>query len=217
MSVRPLRRDAARNRETLLTAAKDVFAAQGIDVPVEEIARRAGLGVGTFYRHFPTKDALVDAIFEERLEEFGRAAEESLAEAAKEPALALFLERAVDLQARDRSFKDVVAAHLRGRSAPKAVRSRVVELVEQLVARAHEDGTLRRDVTAQDVPMLLWASGRVIEAAGDVAPDLGRRFLGLVLDGLRPDAATTLSAAPLTPAQLEQLVAGPAPSRRPAA
>ena len=205
---RPLRKDAARNRSALLAAAKDVFAAEGIDVRVEEIARHAGLGVGTLYRHFPTKDALVLAIFEERLEEFERIAAAALEGPDAAGAVRRFLEGAVEVQARDRAFKDVVAARLRVSGHVSPARVRLTATLAKAVRSARAAGGLRADVTAQDVLLLLLATGRIVEATETTAPGLWRRYVALFLDGLAPEGATRLPRPSLSAAALEQLVVG---------
>lgn len=206
--LRPLRRDAQRNRERIVAAAREAFAASGIDVPVEEIARRAGVGMGTLYRRFPAKEDLVDAVLEETLEQFVAAAEEAVAGDDAWAGLCAFLERAFALHVENRCLKDLVESGAHGRARAEASRERLRPLIRTLVAQAHEQGTLRPDFTPEDMPLVLWAGGRIVQATADVAPDLWRRHLGLVLDGLRAEAATPLPHAPLTQAQLDRVSAG---------
>src|SRR6185436_6544187 len=101
---RPLRADAARNRARLLVAAKEVFAARGLDATMDEVARRAGVGVGTAYRRFRNRDDLIAALFEERLDDFMRLLDEALADADPWAGLRGFLERSMEMQAEDRGF-----------------------------------------------------------------------------------------------------------------
>ena len=202
---RPLRRDAERNRDRIVEAARSAFAADGIDVSVEEIARRAGVGMGTLYRRFPTKGDLVDAVLEDAFAEVCQAAEAALEQEDAWAAFAAFLERVFELHVRNRSLKDVIASGQHDLKRLDSLRARMRPLVAQVVARAQEQGTLRADFVAEDVPMLFWTGGRVAEVSADVAPDLWRRYLGFVLDGLRADAATPLPTPPLTRAQLDRM------------
>jgi AcrR family transcriptional regulator len=193
-SARPLRRDAERNRAKLIATATRLFAERGLEVGVEEISAEAGVGMGTLYRHFPTKAALVDAAVEQRLREFERIVNESVSLPDSREALRTFLERSLELQAKDLGFKDVVAAQA-GRVAETW--DRVAPQLERLVERARADGALRDDVTFADLPPLLWAAGAVIERTAAGAPRYWRRFLGLLLDALAPEGATQLPGRPL--------------------
>jgi AcrR family transcriptional regulator len=202
-----LRRDARANRDRILEAARACFATQGVDVPVEEIAQRAGVGMGTLYRRFPTKHDLVEAVLAESLDAFVTAAEEGLAEPDPWTGFSGFVTRVLELHVENRALREVLAGTEHG-SAREAVRSRVRPLVRRLIERAHEDGSLRADFTPEDMPLVFMGGGRVLEAARDVAPDLWRRYLGLLLDGLRAEGATPLSRGPLTRRQLHRLLEG---------
>jgi AcrR family transcriptional regulator len=201
---RPLRRDAQRNRDRLVAVAREAFAAEGVDVSVEEIARRAGVGVGTLYRRFPVKEDLIDAVFEDAVEEVVSAAERALELPDPWQGFTSFLEHALELHRGNRGLKDVVATRAHGRARVEAMRDRLTPLVRRLIERAHAAGALRTDFTPEDMPLLFWTSGRVIEATGEVAPELWRRYLGFLLDGLRAGAATPLPRPPLTREQLDR-------------
>src|SRR5438132_6758655 len=203
--ARPLRRDAQANRVRIVAAARAAFAADGIEVPVEEIARRATVGMGTLYRHFPAKEDLIDAVLEDAFAAFIGAAEQALAEEDAWAGFRGFLERVFTLHAENRGLKDVIATRAHGRKRAEAMRARIRPLLRRLVERAQEQGTLRADFAAEDMPLLFWTSGRVIEATAAVAPEFWRRHLGLLLDGLRAEAATPLPQPPLTPAQLNRV------------
>ena len=201
----PLRRDAQRNRDRILAATRAAFQERGLDVGVDEIARRAGVGMGTLYRHFPTKDALIDAIVDARFAELTASAERALEAPDAWEGFEAFLVSAVELQASDRGFKDALAA--RGRDEPrvKAARRKLHAVLDRLVARGREEGALRDDLAAEDVTVLLWATARVVERTADVAPGQPLRFLAMHLDGLRPAAASgPLPAPPLTARQLRR-------------
>ncbi len=201
----PLRRDAQRNRDRILAATRAAFQERGLDVGVDEIARRAGVGMGTLYRHFPTKDALIDAIVDARFAELTAAAERALEAPDAWEGFEAFLVGAVELQASDRGFKDALAA--RGRDEPrvKAARRKLHRVLDRLVERGRAEGALRADLAAEDVSVLLWATARVVERTADVAPGQPLRFLAMHLDGLRPAAASEpLPAPPRTARQLRR-------------
>jgi AcrR family transcriptional regulator len=172
--VTQLRADAQRNLGRVLEAAAEAFAEHGPEVSVDEIARRAGVGHATVFRRFPTKDALIAAVVEHRLQELTELA----AAAAEDDAGAGFEEfiwRAAELQARDRGLHQCVGRCLD--SEQMATLQRVVGL---LIDRAQAAGALRRDVSPDDVRALV---GSAIQAAPG---DEWRRYVGVVLDGLRP-------------------------------
>ncbi|HEY1370680.1 MAG TPA: TetR/AcrR family transcriptional regulator [Gaiellaceae bacterium] len=202
MSATVLRSDARRNRERLVASARELFATQGVDVPVEEITRHAGLGMGTLYRHFPTKEELIDAVLEESFADLVGAAEQAALEEDAWAAFTGFLEQALALHVGNRGLKDMLATTARGRKRAEAMRARIRPLMRRLIVRAQEQGTLRPDFTPEDLPVVFWAAGRVIETTATVAPDYWRRYLALLLDGLRSGAATPLPRPPLTRAQL---------------
>ena len=202
-----LRRDARANRDRILAAARAAFAAGGVDVPVEEIAERAGVGMGTLYRRFPTKHDLVEAVIEESLDAFVAAAEEGLADDDPWTGFSGFVERVLELHVENRALREVLAGTEHGH-ARDAVRRRVRPLVRRLIERAHADGSLRPDFTPEDMPLVFMTGGRVLEAARGVAPDLWRRYLGLLLDGLRAEGATRVPRGPLTRAQVNRLLDG---------
>ena len=203
--TRPLRRDAQANRDRIVAAAHAAFAADGVEVSVEEIARRAAVGMGTLYRHFPTKEDLVDAVLEDTFDEIVGAAEQALTEEDAWRGLTGFLERFFALHVENRGLKDMLATRAHGRERADAMRARMRPLIRRLVARAQEQGTLRADFAPEDMPFVIWSVGRVIEETRAVAPELWRRHLGFLLDGLRADAATPLPQPPLTRAQLDRV------------
>jgi AcrR family transcriptional regulator len=199
---KPLRSDARRNRERLVASARELFASRGVDVPVEEVTQHAGLGMGTLYRHFPTKEELIDAVLEEGFAEIVELVQLAAAEEDAWAGFTAFLEGALALHAHNRGIKDILATREHGAKRAEAMRVRIRPLMRRLVERAHAQGTLRADFTAEDLPTLFWAAGRVIEITAEVAPDYWRRYLGILLDGLHASAATPLPVPPLTRAQL---------------
>src|SRR3954468_14416398 len=139
---RPLRADAARNRARLLVAAKEVFAARGLDATMDEVARRAGVGVGTAYRRFRNRDELIAALFEERLEEFMAVIDESLADDDPWRGLSSFLERSMEMQAADRGFKELLLQSAEGPERMLRFRAHIRPLVAELLRRARAPGAL---------------------------------------------------------------------------
>jgi AcrR family transcriptional regulator len=196
------RRDAQRNHELLVEAARELFMEQGVDAPLEEVARRAGLGIGTLYRHFATRDALVEAIVERRMGELLAIAEAALSEPEGWEGLVGLLERTLELQAADRMLKDVLMRYSPETARLESAREEVRRLFEQILVRARDEGTLRRDFALPDLALLLWSFAPVIDATAKVAPNAWRRHLRWLLDGLRADAAGNQTEAALTGEEL---------------
>ena len=175
---RPLRADARRNREAILKAARAVFSARGREAHLEEVARRAKVGMGTVYRHFPTKEALLEAIAREQFETLTEWARE--AKDAPDPGVALeaHLWRCAELQANNRALMEAVAEF------KPSVARQAEELhayVEELLDRAKAQGTVRADATADDVRLMMCGLGGVMLMGGEG----WRRYLTVMLDGLR--------------------------------
>jgi AcrR family transcriptional regulator len=187
---RPLRKDAERNRRRILDAAGELFAEQGLHVTLDAVAARAGVGVGTVYRRFADKDALIDALFEVRIEEVVAIAEEALRHDDAWEGLVAFFEQGLELHAHDRGLKELLFTTAHGRERVSRARDRIKPLVSRVVERAQASGQLRADVDVTDMPVLQLMLTSVMEYAGDTAPEVWRRCLAIVLDGLRagPDA-----------------------------
>lgn len=200
----PLRRDAQRNLERILDAAQEAFAADGIEIGVDEIARRAGVGVGTLYRRFPTKDALIDAIVERRTEEIAALAAEAEATDEAWAGVELLLGGLLERHATDRGFKALIADRTLATGKP-TIRARLRPQFARVITRAQRDGSLRDDITVEDVTALIWGAGRAVEVTSEIVPDHWRRHLGILLDGLRAPRATPLPGTPPTIAQGDAL------------
>ena len=141
---RPLRADAARNRERILVAAGEVFAERGLDATLDDIARHAGLGVGTVYRRFPSKEELVEALFEQAVHEVVALAEKAEAMEDSWEGLVWFLEQATEMQAEDLGLRDVVLHSGYGRERVAMARNSIVPAVTRLVERAQRTDTFGR-------------------------------------------------------------------------
>ncbi len=201
-----LRADARRNRELLLTAAGEAFAEHGLDVGVAEIARRAGVGTATLFRRFPTKDDLVLAVVQQRIEQVVEVFESGLQDPDPWCGLVGAMSTVTAMQSVDRGFFEAVGEHLHNDPAFGPLRERVQLAAARLVTRAQEAGVLRRDLAAEDVLLLLKAAAQAADLAGDAVPELHQRYLGIIFDGLRPEAATPLPCAAPTFAQLDAAI-----------
>jgi AcrR family transcriptional regulator len=196
-----LRADAAHNRRALLDAAAATFAEQGMDASIAQIAARAGIGKGTVFRHFATKRQLVAAILGDQLDELAAAGAALLDAADPESALLEFMATGVGMQARDRSFCQAATGVVRSDPEVRAASTRLSEVAEALTDRARRQGTVRGDITGHDIVLLLGAACQAAAPIGDVAPGLWRRYLSVIFDGLRPEAAHPLPHPAPTSAQ----------------
>ena len=214
---RPLRRDAERNRQRILDAARELFTERGLSVTLNDIAHHAGCGVGTVYRRFPDKELLIDALFEERIDQLVAIAQECLGQQDAWVALSEFVERALTAFAHDRGLKELLLSSAQdcGRARVAAARERLMPLVGELVGRAHAAGVLRDDVVQQDLPMLQVMLSAVIEGSADVQPELWRRYLALALRGMRaePSRPEPLPCPPLDDGSLETVLSSLSPMR----
>lgn len=188
---RALRADAERNRRRILAAAAEVFAERGIDACTSEIARRAGVGTATLFRRFPSKDDLVLAIFEERMAALEAAAREGLGDPDPGAGLRSFLEAAARLQAEDLGFCQSVGTVIFGDPRARERHEQLLELSGRLLRAAQAAGAVRADLEPDDLPFLTQAATLSVQALG-ADPELHRRYLGLIFDGLSPSAATPL-------------------------
>lgn len=201
---KPLRADAARNRERILDAAAEVFAARGLEASLDDIAAHAGLGVGTVYRRFENRDALVEALFTEKLDEVATFAARVLDEPDSWTALRLLLETVGGLVTTDQGLFEVLVCRPGGR---QAVRERMLPIVTTVFERAQADGHLRPDVAPTDFPMLLRMFAGIADATREVRPDIWRRYLDLLLDGLctARSGVTSFTVPPLEHADVDRI------------
>jgi AcrR family transcriptional regulator len=181
---RPLRADARRNRDRVLEVAQQVFASEGLAVPIDEIARRAGLGVGTLYRHFPTKDALFEAIVVGRMEQLVEQAREGARAADPGGAFFGFLERMVEEGSAKKDFLTALAGTGVDLQRIAAIKQRMKRAVAVLVERAQGAGDVRADVSAGDVLTLVMGTVGAADRHG-AGPAERRRLLRIICDGLR--------------------------------
>src|SRR5215470_555387 len=203
-AARPLRRDAERNRLRILRAAAEVFTEQGLRATLDDVADRAGVGVGTVYRRFPDKEALVEALFTERLDELAGFAEQALADPDPWAGLVNLLERAATIMAGDRGMRQIFMYATYGHDRVEQARARMQPVASKVVERAQAAGVLRADLYPTDIPLLEFMLSAAAEYALHVRPEIWRRYLALMLDALRPDRAgtTELPEPPLSPEEM---------------
>ena len=188
---RALRADARRNREAVLAAAKKLFADQGLDAQMPDVAKLAKVGVGTVYRHFPTKDDLIAALAADRFERLAEKAREGIEAEDPWEGLCRFIRFSAQIQADDRGLCEVMGSRP-GVMDASAVEVGLPELCDQLVKQAQRSGKLRPDLDWEDIPMVACGLGRITQA--DVGPAAGRwpRLVEIILDGLRAPGSVKL-------------------------
>lgn len=195
-----MRADAERNRLRILDAAAEVFAERGLHASLDEVADRAGVGVGTVYRRFADREALVNALFEARVEEFLDLVAEAHGNPDPWEGLKVLLERGAEFHGRNRALKELMFSAPAGREWVDRARARMRPLTRGLVQAAKAQGKLRPDLHTFDVPMTMLMLASAIEVTKDTDPDYWRRLLGVVLDGLATsrEEPTALDAEPFT-------------------
>jgi AcrR family transcriptional regulator len=188
LAERSLRADAVRNRAAIVKAARAVFAKHGREAQMDDVAKRAKVGVGTLYRHFPTKETLLAALAEDRFRQLAEFAQDALTVEDPWEAIAGFMHRAAGLQASDRALSQVLVARPDLMGAAACERGDLAAALETLVTRAQAAGVLRADARWQDIPMAMCA----LSHAGGPPGASWQRMLVLVLDGLRPPGGMPL-------------------------
>ncbi|MFE0023879.1 TetR/AcrR family transcriptional regulator [Amycolatopsis sp. NPDC059021] len=182
-AARPMRADARRNYERILATAREAFTEEGTDVPLDDIAKRACVGAGTLYRHFPTREKLFEAVYRDEVETLAQHAFDLLAELPPGEALEAWMRNQVRYYAERRGLTVALKAALDHESETFALcRSRTQAASGALVSAAQEAGLIRDDVTGTDVLRLCHGVGSVSQYA---TPEDVERMLGVVLDGLR--------------------------------
>ncbi|ARZ72567.1 TetR/AcrR family transcriptional regulator [Streptomyces sp. HU2014] len=182
---RPLRRDAELNRRRILQAGRDVFAARGLQATLNDVAHHAGLGVGTVYRKYPDKQTLAEAVFGEELDEIAAMAREARGEDDAFAALAGFLERALARAAHNRGLRELMRQDTVEGAGPARARQEITSHCEHLVARARAQGMLRDGVTEADIAPIAAMIDAVLALPGEHPAKMWRRYLAIILDGLR--------------------------------
>lgn len=205
---RPLRRDAERNRQRILAAAAEVFTERGLDATLDEVARAAGVGIGTVYRRFPDKEALVSELFRDRVDALVTVAEQACA--ATDPWLGLvtYLEFVASAMAGDLGLRQLMMFATYDRDQVYYARDRMRPVIARLVERAQASGDLRTDFQATDVKMIAFMLASIAEYAASATPEVWRRYLAILVDGLRParDGVTELPVPAPTALDLADLM-----------
>jgi AcrR family transcriptional regulator len=207
-SNRPRRADAERNRARILEAASELFADRGLDASMPELAERAGVGVGTLYRAFPDKEHLLGAVVAERYRWFAEQAETAAQADDAWSAFSQVLCQGAALHVKDRAFQQCVRRVI-GLPEVREARERTLGAMQKLIERAQQQGAMRPDVVAEDVPMLLAGIGNSREVVPGVAWE---RHLAIVLDGLRAEGCRALPDTPARGAQLDAVARQLGPS-----
>lgn len=184
-SSRPLRRDAVRNRDALIAAGREVFAERGLDASLDDVARRAGVGIATAYRRFANKFELAQAIFVQTIDEMVALAERAAGADSAWAGIVAFIEGSAQAQVADRGLREILMG-MHDAEAFDSIADRMGPPTERLLARARAEGSVRPDVEASDLWMVLMMLFSVSDLAADAAPGLWRRYLPALLDGLRP-------------------------------
>ncbi len=191
---RALRADACRNRAAVIASAKKLFADQGLDAQMPDVAKAAKVGVGTVYRHFPTKDDLIAAMAADRFERLAEKATESLQTEDAWEGLCEFIRFSAQIQADDRGLCEVMGSRPEVMEGA-AQAAQLPELCERLVERAQRSGELRQDLTWEDIPMVACGLGRITQATAGPASGRWPRLVEIILDGLRAPGSGKLPNA----------------------
>jgi AcrR family transcriptional regulator len=191
-----LRADAQRNLERVLQAAREVFSEHGIDANVADVARRAGVGNATIFRRFPTKYDLIAAVAEQCVAEQLAGVRTAREEPDPLTAICRFMETMIGSQVRDRGLMDSEAARLFTDARTSHLYEELGTIGAELVRRAQTAGVIRTDVSCQDLALMGMTLARIGLMTEATAPGTWRRYLGLVMDGLRPGGSTLHPAAP---------------------
>jgi AcrR family transcriptional regulator len=191
-----LRVDAERNRQRILATAREMFAEHGLDVPMEDLARRAEVGVGTLYRRYPTRTDLIVAVFENKMRDYAEAAREALTDPDPWSGFCGYVEKICAMQAGDRGFTTVLTMTFPTAKQFEADRDRAFADFSTLVDRAKAAGKLRADFVTEDMPLFLMANAGVLAATADTAPDAWRRIVGYLTQACASTAAQPLPQPP---------------------
>lgn len=191
-----LRSDARDNRERILAVARAAFAADGLGVPIREIARRAGVGAATVYRHFQTKEALLTEAFAEQLASCSAIVDEGMAADDPWDGFCLVIEKLMEVHALDRGFARAFTSRLPQAADFTAERDRTLRLMLELVRRAKETGRLRKDFVLEDISLALMANEGIRAESPEMRAAASRRFAALMIQSFQ----ATPVPAPLPPA-----------------
>ncbi len=190
-----LRADAQRNRDTIVVAARAAFGEHGLAASLDDIAKRARVGSGTLYRHFPTRDDLITAVFLERMAENLTELEAARQNPDPWEAFCDYVRRTCRAQAADKGLADLIAIGHRSKQL-RELRNKAYDGLVGLIDASKAQGSLRTDFTSEDVVLLLMANAGIIDRAGRAAAIASERFVAVTLDGYRAEGATPASPSP---------------------
>jgi AcrR family transcriptional regulator len=205
-----LRRDAQRTHDRIVAAARELFPQRGLDISLDDIARHAGVGVATAYRHFPQKEQLIDAVFADAM---ARTVELAVVAGEHDSAwdgLVFWMMSIAEMQASDLGLRALMKSRSRGGERAQQAHEQLARALSDLLARAREQGDLRGDIEISDVGIFNYMLGAAIDLTDRVEPDAWRRYLGIVLDGMRSarGAPSELEAPALTLEQIKRAMSG---------
>ncbi|WP_234817844.1 TetR/AcrR family transcriptional regulator [Mycolicibacterium sphagni] len=196
---RPLRADAERNRERIVSAAARLFAEQGLSVPLEDVARSAGVGVATLYRRFPTRTDLAIAAFERNMTSYIDAVDKALSNPQPWDGFRDLVYDLCALQASDPGLRALLTTAFPASSVIEQRATEAIAKLGEVITRAQHDGKLRPDIGVGDIVVMLLADTGVLEATREHAPGAWRRFAALMVDSFRVGPHEPLP--PPTPAE----------------
>ncbi|MFI7640648.1 TetR/AcrR family transcriptional regulator [Nonomuraea sp. NPDC049400] len=192
----PMRSDAERNRGRIIAAARAVFGRDGLNASMASVAREAGVGIATMFRHFPAKEELVAAVFADRMDAYADAVAVALADPDPWHGFTGYIEAACAMQAADYGFADVLTMTFPTAKALEERRNEAYEGMVRLIDRAKATGRLRADFDPSDLVLMHMANAGVVNATGDAAPDAWRRVVALLIQSFEAPARGTLPASP---------------------
>ncbi|GLW13064.1 TetR family transcriptional regulator [Microtetraspora sp. NBRC 13810] len=194
---RPLRADARRNLEKLKVAALEVFQERGLETPLEEVARRADVSIGTLYNRFRSRQELIDAVLPDlALRSLDRVMRRAGAQATPWKRFVAYVEGMCALQAADAALNDIIAQAYQNAAELSAACQKSLTFGSRLIAEAQADGSLRTDLTPDDIFVIFWLNAHLTRTVGTAAPDAWRRQIAFTLDGFRAGNATPLPVGP---------------------
>jgi AcrR family transcriptional regulator len=209
--AQPLRSDAERNRGRIIAAARTVFGRDGLNASMASVAREAGVGIATMFRHFPTKEELVAAVFTDRMDAYADAVAVALDDSDPWRGFTGYIEAACAMQAADYGFADVLTMTFPTAKALEERRNEAYEGMVRLISRAKATGRLREDFDPSDLVLMHMANAGVVNATGDAAPDAWRRVVALLIQSFEAPARGPLPASPEHAALYKAMLrAGPA-------
>jgi AcrR family transcriptional regulator len=211
-----LRRDAERNRQRILKAASKVFTERGLDVTLDEVARHAGVGVGTVYRRFSTKEDLVEALFVDRIDSVAALAEQAAGASDPWSGLVSFMEQMTEMLAGDLGLRQMLMFATYGQDRVAYARHQNEPRVRRLVERAQAAGQVRSDLRQTDIPLIVFMLAEAAQYTRGINAEIWRRYLTLVLDGMRPEreGVTPFPVPALRPEEMEKSIRMAAPRHR---